>query len=70
MEYFEKTGQTLIWRNGGETLAICPWGEDSLRVRAVMMGEIEDTRYALLDPVPHVDSSFYFSSVFINFQPN
>jgi alpha-D-xyloside xylohydrolase len=55
MEYFEKTGQTLIWRNGGETLAICPWGEDSLRVRAVMMGEIEDTRYALLDPVPARD---------------
>ena len=52
MQYFERNGQELIWRNRGETLVITPWGEDSLRVRATLMGEVQDTRFALLDSPP------------------
>ena len=49
MRYFERDGQSLIWR-GGEVLVIVPWGEDSLRVRATLQGDVADTRYALLEP--------------------
>ena len=50
MEWFQRENNALIWRNRGETLKITPWGEDSVRVQSVLMGEIEDTRYALLEP--------------------
>ena len=50
MRYFEQQGSHLIWRNQGETLMLSPWGQDSLRVRSVLMGEIRDDRWALLDP--------------------
>ena len=50
MYYFEKDGQSLIWRNKGETLIITPWGENSLRVRSTLQGEVTDTRFALLEP--------------------
>ena len=50
MNYFEISNQSLFWRNRGETLMISPWGPDSLRVRSVLMGEIRDDRWALLDP--------------------
>ena len=40
----------LIWRTSGETMVVEPWGPNALRVRSVMMGEIEDTDYALLLP--------------------
>ena len=40
----------LIWRTSGETMVVEPWGPNALRVRSVMMGEIEDTDYALLSP--------------------
>lgn len=43
-------GARLIWRDGGETLVVEPWGRDSVRVRACLMGEIEDTDHALLEP--------------------
>ncbi len=52
MNYFEKNGSSLIWRNRGETLVITPWGPDSLRVCSCLMGEVQDFRWALLDPVP------------------
>lgn len=52
MQYFEQQGQRIIWRNRGETLVVEPWGPDSLRVRSVLMGEVRDERFALLDPVP------------------
>ncbi len=39
----------LIWSYNGEKLIITPWGENSFRVRAVMMGDIQDTDYALLE---------------------
>ena len=50
MRYFEQDGSSLIWRNKGETLVITPWENSSLRVRSVLMGEVADTRYALLEP--------------------
>ncbi len=52
MQYFEKQDNSLVFRSKGETLVITPWGENCLRVRAVMMGEAADTRYALLDAAP------------------
>ena len=55
MHYFEQQGQQVIWRNRGETLVVEPWGPDSLRVRSVLMGEVRDDRFALLDPVPCQD---------------
>ncbi|NCB35182.1 MAG: glycoside hydrolase family 31 protein [Clostridia bacterium] len=51
MRYFEAENGSLIWRNHGETLVITPWGENSLRVRSAMMHDVEDTRFALLEPV-------------------
>ena len=50
MDYILKDGNGIIFENGGETLRIEPWGENSLRVRACMMREIKDTDYALLPP--------------------
>ena len=52
MKFFEINGQQLIWRNHGETLVAEPWGEDSIRVRAALMREVKDDRFALLDPAP------------------
>lgn len=40
----------LVWKTSGETVVIEPWGENALRVRSVMMGEILETDYALLPP--------------------
>ena len=50
MRYFEQHGNELIWRNKGETLIISPWGENSLRVRSALQGDVMDTRFALLEP--------------------
>ncbi len=50
MRYFVQQGQELIWRNKGETLIISPWGENSLRVRSALQGDVMDTRFALLEP--------------------
>jgi len=50
MKYFEQSGSDLIWRNKGETLIISPWGENSLRVRSTLQGEVLDPRFALLEP--------------------
>ena len=50
MRYFEQNGNELIWRNKGETLIISPWGENSLRVRSTLQGDVMDTRFALLEP--------------------
>ena len=49
MNYFEMDGNSLVWRNKGETLVITPWGPDSLRVRSALMSDVLDTRFALLD---------------------
>ena len=50
MHYFEQIGQSLLWRNDGETLKITPWGLNSFRVQAAMMHEPFDTDFALLPP--------------------
>ncbi len=47
--YFEKEGNSLIFRYDGECLKLEPWGENSFRVRCAMLGEIADTDYALLE---------------------
>ena len=46
----EQDGDRLIWRSGGETLLVEPWGRDSVRVRATMMRDITDSDWALLAP--------------------
>ncbi|MBQ9324514.1 MAG: glycoside hydrolase family 31 protein [Clostridia bacterium] len=56
MNYFEIRDTALMFRHHGETLCIEPWGPDSLRVRAVPMGELADNRFALLDPVETKDT--------------
>ena len=48
MEFFTAGNGKLIFENNGETLQIEAWGENSLRIRSRMMGEILDTDYALL----------------------
>ena len=48
--YFSREGSSLIFRNNGETLVLTPWNENALRVRSAMMAEVEDARWALLDP--------------------
>ena len=48
--YFSREGNSLIFRNNGETLVLTPWNENALRVRSAMMTEVEDARWALLDP--------------------
>jgi len=50
MRYFEQEGKSLVWRNKNEKLIIAPWGENSFRVRSTLVGDILDTRFALLDP--------------------
>lgn len=48
MDFFTVTDNKLIFENNGEILQVEPWGENSLRVRARVMGDILDTEYALL----------------------
>ncbi|PXX52002.1 alpha-D-xyloside xylohydrolase [Hungatella effluvii] len=40
----------LYYRWDGEILKLEPWGDNSLRVRSAMMGDIKETDYALLKP--------------------
>ena len=56
MNYFEQNDQKLIWRNHGETLVVEPWGSNSIRVRAALMREVKDDRFALLEPEPCSDA--------------
>jgi len=51
MRYFEKEGSSLVWRNKNETVVITPWGENSLRVRSALVQEVQDTRFALTEPL-------------------
>lgn len=48
---FLKKNNTLIAKHNGETLRIEAWGENSLRVRAVMDPEIYDENWALSEPI-------------------
>ena len=48
---------SLVFRFDGEKLTITPWGQNSVRVRSVMMGEIINTDYALDKEPPFGGSS-------------
>lgn len=50
MKYFERKETSLIFRNNGEIVEICPWGKNSLRTRSVFMGEIIPGEIALFEP--------------------
>lgn len=50
LEFFEVREGSLIYRENGETLMVTPWGKDSLRVRSVFAGEVEEGSVALLEP--------------------
>lgn len=55
MSFFERQGDSLLFRENGETVMITPWGKDGFRVRACMIGDIEETNAALLD-APYTES--------------
>ena len=46
MLFYERDG-ALIAKRAAETLRVEAWGSDSLRVRATMLPEIQDTCWAL-----------------------
>lgn len=48
---FLKKNNALIAKHNGETLRIEAWGENSLRVRAVMDPEMYDENWALSEPI-------------------
>ena len=50
MQTMSREGNRLVHRWDGETLVVEPWGNNSFRVRSAMMGDPEDTDYALLPP--------------------
>ena len=50
MQTMSREGNRLVYRWDGETLVVEPWGNNSFRVRSAMMGDPEDTDYALLPP--------------------
>ncbi len=56
MKYFEEVNGELIVRLDGETIQITPWGENSLRVRSTILGDIVETEGALM-PVDKVPAS-------------
>lgn len=50
MNFFEQQDDSLVFRENGETVLITPWGENSFRVRATILEEIQDSSVALLEP--------------------
>lgn len=52
MRFFEEEDGSLIFRENGEILRIEGWGQNSLRIRSRMLGEIEENDAALLPPSP------------------
>lgn len=48
---FGTTDGRIVWRGGGETVVVEPWGRDSVRVRSAL-GDVEDADWALLPPEP------------------
>ena len=49
MGFFTQEGNNVIFRENGETVKVCPWGENSLRVRSTILQDIQDGSVALLD---------------------
>ena len=57
MNFFERQGDSLIFRENGETVMLTPWGRDGLRVRATFLGDILPGENALLEaetPEPEI----------------
>lgn len=50
MNFFEKQGDSLVFRENGETVMLTSWGENSLRVRSTILEDIQDNSVALLEP--------------------
>lgn len=48
---FSQVGNRLIWRFDAETLWIEAWGPNSLRVRCTRQAQMEESPWALLEPV-------------------
>lgn len=53
MQFFEQKENQLIFRYNGETVVVCPWGKNSLRVRSTFLGDIPEGSAALLEPQPY-----------------
>ncbi|MDR2930301.1 MAG: hypothetical protein LBV06_05290 [Propionibacteriaceae bacterium] len=51
MNCFEQHLDAIVWRGDGETLIVQAWGPNSLRVRSARGHDVEDTDFALLDPL-------------------
>ena len=49
MDFFEEKNGSLLFQENGETVMVTPWGENSLRVRSVILGDITGYSAALLD---------------------
>lgn len=47
---FEVREDGVVWRGDGETLSVQAWGDNSLRTRSMVMGDIEDSDFSLLPP--------------------
>ena len=52
MYTMSQEGNALVYRWDGEVLSVEPWGANSFRVRSTILGELEDTDYALLVQEP------------------
>ena len=50
MNPFEVVDDGVIWRGDGESIYVQAWGEHSLRVRSIVMGDFEDSDFSLLPP--------------------
>ncbi len=48
MEFFERQGGSLIFRQNGETVQLTSWGENALRIQSVPLGELSEGSAALL----------------------
>jgi alpha-D-xyloside xylohydrolase len=49
---FEVSGSAITWKGAGETVVVQAWGANSVRVRATRQGDVLDSDWALLPPVP------------------
>ena len=49
LQFFEKDGDSLLFRGNGELLSLTPWGENGLRARSVFAGELKEGSVALLE---------------------
>ncbi len=59
MRTLTQEGNKLVFEYNGERMVIEPWGDNSLRVRAICMGEEIDTNFALL-PVDESNAEILF----------